>query len=153
MSDEIDRQAMIDEEHLKLLSIGYMVSGGFAALFACFGLFYILIGIVMALSLSHLPENPTQPNQLPPAFVGWIFGGIGLALFLVMSAIAIVKFLVARNIKRRKSRTFCLVVAGLSCLEFPYGTFLGVVTFIVLGRDSVVRMFSPNNKMAEISKQ
>jgi hypothetical protein len=85
--------------------------------------------------------------------MGWIFGGIGLALFLVMSAIAVVKFLVARNIKRRKSRTFCLVVAGLSCLEFPYGTFLGVVTFIVLGRDSVVRRFSASNKLAEITRQ
>ena len=153
MSDETDRQTILDEEHLKLLSLGYMISGGFAAFFSCFGLFYILMGIVMALSLSHLPDNATPPNQLPPAFVGWIFGGIGLAIFLVTSTIAVVKFLVARDIKRRKSRTFCLVVAGLSCLEFPYGTFLGVVTFIVLGRDSVVRMFSANNKMAEISRQ
>ncbi len=34
MSDEINRQSIIDEEHLKLLSLGYMISAGMAALFA-----------------------------------------------------------------------------------------------------------------------
>lgn len=32
MSDEIDRQSIIDEEHLKLLSLGYMISAGAASL-------------------------------------------------------------------------------------------------------------------------
>jgi hypothetical protein len=37
-----------------------------------------------------------------------------------------------------------MVVAGLSCLEFPYGTALGVFTFIALSRASVVRLFETN---------
>ncbi len=142
MSDEIVRQAIIDEEHLKLLSLGYVVSGGFAAFFSLFGLMYLIIGVVLALSFSHLPETAAQAAQQPPAFLGWIFGGVGLAIFLGMIAVAAAKFWAALCIQRRKSRTFCMVVAGIGCLEFPYGTLLGVLTFIVLGRDSVTRIFS-----------
>ncbi len=142
MSDEEARQSMIDEEHLKLLSLGYMVSGGFAALFSLFGLLYALIGLVMTLSFSHLPDNAPKANELPTAFIGWFFGGIGLVIFVGMITMAAAKFWVALSIRRRASRTFCMVIAGFSCLEFPYGTLLGVLTFIVLGRDSVARMFT-----------
>jgi len=43
MSDETLRQSIVDEEHLKLLSLGYIVSGGLAALFSLFGLLYLVI--------------------------------------------------------------------------------------------------------------
>jgi hypothetical protein len=148
MSDETDRQSILDEEHLKLLSLGYMVSGGFAALFSLFGLLYVVMGIVMAVSFSQMPQAGAKAADQPPEFLGWIFAGVGLVLFLGMIAIAAAKFWVAACIKRRKSRTFCMVIAGLSCLEFPYGTLLGVLTFIVLGRASVERVFSEGNKMA-----
>src|SRR5579864_515766 len=48
------------------------------------------------------------------------------------------------SIKQRRSRTFYLVLAAISCLEMPYGTVLGVFTFIVLGRDSIARQFEPH---------
>ena len=142
MSDEIVRQAIIDEEHLKLLSLGYMVSGGFAALFSLFGLLYVFIGVVMSVAISHAPQTAGKAGEPPPALVGWIFGGIGLVVFLAFITMALCKFRVASSIRRRKSRTFCMVIAGIGCLEFPYGTLLGVLTFIVLGRDSVARLFT-----------
>lgn len=46
-----------------------------------------------------------------------------------------------RSIKRRRRRVFSLIVAGLSCLFFPFGTALGVFTFIVLLRPSVERLY------------
>jgi hypothetical protein len=36
-----------------------------------------------------------------------------------------------------------MVIAGIGCLEIPYGTVLGVFSFLVLGLDSVVPLFSP----------
>lgn len=143
MSDEIVRQAIIDEEHLKLLSLGYLVSGGFAAMFSLFGLLYVFMGVIMSLTFSHIPQTAGKAGDLPPTFIGWIFGGIGLVIFLLMITMAAAKFWVALSIRRRKSRTFCMVVAGIGCLEFPYGILLGVLTFIVLGRDSVARLFTP----------
>jgi hypothetical protein len=141
MPEENDRQAILDEEHLKLLSWGYMISGGFTALFSLFGLFYVFMGAVMGLAFATAGTSSAKGDELPPALFGLIFGGIGLAIFMLLVTVAILKFVTARNIRRRQSKIFCLVIAGLSCLEFPYGTFLGVCTFIVFGRESVKRLF------------
>jgi hypothetical protein len=141
MTDAINRQYIIDDEHLKLLSIGYMIAAGFSAFFGLFGFFYVFMGIMMGEMFRHAPEFSAQANQPPPAFVGWLFAGIGIVFILVSFTLAILKFLVASSIKHRKSRIFCMVVAGITCLGFPYGTALGVMTFIALGRESVVRLF------------
>jgi hypothetical protein len=141
MSEQDYRQAILDEEHLKLLSIGYWVAGGMAAFFSLFGLFYIAMGAVVAISIAKIPAASVQPNQPSPAFVGWLFAGIGLAVFLAAATLAAMRLWAAVSLKRRKSRTFCLVAAGLSCLEFPYGTTLGIFTFMVLSRPSVMQLF------------
>jgi hypothetical protein len=36
---------------------------------------------------------------------------------------------------------FCLVMAGIACIFMPFGTALGVLTIIVLMRDSVRELF------------
>jgi hypothetical protein len=65
MSDQTLRQAIIDEEHLKLLSIGYMVSAGIAALFSLFGLLYVLMGVMMSTSFNEAAKKASQsPRQL-----------------------------------------------------------------------------------------
>lgn len=80
-------------------------------------------------------------NELDPAMfvsmIGWFY-----ALFaVVVIVMGIVNFMTARCLSRRKSRTFCLVVAGLNCLQVPLGTVLGVFTIVVLMRDSVRTKF------------
>ena len=139
MVDETPRQAIIDEEHLKLLSIGYLVSAGVAALFSLFGLLYVFMGVIM--TTSFIEASKKAPQSPPPVFIGWVFGIIGLVIFLLLITMAILKFRTAQCIKRRGSRTFCMVVAAISCLEIPYGTLLGVFTFLVLGRNSVKGLF------------
>jgi hypothetical protein len=139
------RQSIIDEEHLRMLSVGYIVSAGVCTFISLFGLLYVLMGIMMSATLSHLPATAAKPVQEPPpAFIGWIFACIGLAIFLFAMGMAVAKFRAAWCIKHRKCRAFCMVVAGVSCLEFPYGAVLGVFSFIVLGRDSVVQLFAPS---------
>jgi hypothetical protein len=49
-----------------------------------------------------------------------------------------------RFLARRKHHLFCLVVAGVECLFFPFGTVLGVFTIIVLMRPSVQQAFEAN---------
>ncbi len=142
MTDDPIRQSIVDEEHIKLLSLGYMVSGGFSALFSLFGLFYVFMGAMMSTVFSRMPQTEDKANQMPPQFIGWIFGAIGLAFLIFSVSFAILKFLAGSRLKQRRSRIFCMVVAGFTCLEFPYGTFLGVMTFIVLDRQSVIRLFS-----------
>jgi len=141
MPDQDYRQTIVDEEHLKLLAVGYWVAGGMAAFFSLLGLFYVCMGAVFAASFAKIPATSVAPNQPPPAFVPWIFVDFGLAIFLAAATFAALRFWTAVCLKRRTSRTFCLVVAALTCLEFPYGTTLGVFTFIVLGKPSVIQLF------------
>jgi len=141
MSEELSRQSIIDEEHLKLLSLGYMISAGVSAFFSLFGLFYVFMGVALSAALSNVPYTVPKAAEPPPALFGWVFGGIGLAIFLLMIGFGALKLRTAFCIKRRKSRTFCMVIAGISCLGIPYGTVLGVLSFIVLTRDSVARQF------------
>jgi uncharacterized membrane protein YhaH (DUF805 family) len=145
------RQSIIDEEHLKLLSLGYLVSAGVSAFFSLFGLLYVFMGVTMSTTFSHLPQTPANSAQSPsPAFVGWIFACIGLVFFLAATAMTAARFRAAWCIKHRKWRVFCMVIAGIGCLEFPYGTALGVLSLIVLGRDSVVQLFTSGSPVDSV---
>ena len=131
MFDGTTHQAIVDEEHLKLLSLGNFVSGGVNAMMSLFGLLYLAMGIFTSLAISHSAETAGKTGEFPPTFIGWLLGGFGLLFFLAFVAMALAKFWVGLSIRRRKSRTFCMIIAGIGCLEFPYGTLLGVLSFIV----------------------
>jgi len=139
MLDQEIRQTILDEEHLKLLSIGYYVSAGITAAFSLLGLLYSVMG--MFLLIAARSSSLSRPGEPPPAFIGVFLMGIGLAMFVLMIIGAILKFLAGSRIKKRQSRVLCMLVAGISCIEIPYGTLLGVFTFMVLGRNSVRILF------------
>ena len=80
MSDASVRQSIIDEEHLKLLSICYMISAAISACFSMMGLMYAGMGAVVSEAIKRAPEIATDTaNAPPPALIGWIFGAIGVA--------------------------------------------------------------------------
>ncbi|HXO88645.1 MAG TPA: hypothetical protein VN885_08345 [Candidatus Acidoferrales bacterium] len=83
MADPTDfnDQAIIDGEHLKLLSIGYRISPGFNAFFMLFGLFYVFMGVVSGEMIRLSAETNAKPGGPPPAFIGWFLAARGLALF------------------------------------------------------------------------
>lgn len=139
MTDLALKQSIIDAEQLRLLSLGYLVSAVISGLFSLLGLFYALIGLVMGSVLSSHPGGGAQ--EAPPEVVGWMFAAFGGVFFLMAASLAMVKYLTASYLKKRRSPTFCLVVAGISCLSIPYGTLLGISTFVVMGRPSVSRLF------------
>lgn len=145
MPEEINREALVDEEHLRLVSLGFLISAGFTAFFALFGMLYVFIGIAMSVALAHAPAGSGGAGEPPPAFIGWIFAGIGLVFFFFAGGMSFLRFWASRCVKRRKSRTFCMVIAGIGCLEFPYGTAIGVLSLIVLGRDSVMKLFATHS--------
>ena len=73
--------------------------------------------------------------------MSWIFGIFGGVFAGVAIVVATLKLLTAIRLKERRSRVLCLITAGLSCLDLPYGTALGVFTFIVLSRPAVRQAF------------
>jgi hypothetical protein len=127
-----------DLEHLKLLSIFHYVLAGFTALFACFPVIHLSIGISMLLG-SFSSDYPTSG---PPSFFGLMFVVIPAIFILFGWALAICIFLAGRYLSSKRHRLFCLVIAGINCAFAPFGTVLGVFTIVVLMRPSVKNLFS-----------
>ena len=137
MVDQEARQSIAAEEHLKVLSLCYFVHAGITAMMSLLGLLYVFMGLVFLAGGAHA----VPPNGPPPTIFGVFFICIGLGVVCIGVVIAILKIVVGMRIRQRKARIFCMIVAGIGCLQFPYGTLLGVFTFIVLGRSSVRQLF------------
>ena len=133
-----DHQAIIDAEHLRLLAIFHFVSAALAFVGVLFAsLYFVLVWAVFA-----NPEIWAQSQEgAPPAEVATIFRwftGMFVGWFLVS---CVGNLLSGMFLRARRHRTFSMVIAAINCLHIPIGTLLGVFTLIVLGRESVRRMY------------
>lgn len=125
---------MADENNLNLLSTFHYVAAGLVALMPCFSIFHLAFGI--AILTGQFPDK----NPPPPA-LGWIFVAIPLFLMAMGWTIAALMVAAGRRLRQRRSPTFCMVIAGISCMFFPWGTVLGVFTLVVLSKPSVRALF------------
>ena len=125
-----------DEQNLDLLSIFHYVVGGLAAFCSCFFLIYVAIGIAMLC-------GAMDGKDAPPEFMGWFFVGLGGVFVLVGWTVAAFIIAAGRKLKRRRSYTFCMVIAGIECIFMPLGTALGVFSLIVLTKAPVKALFNP----------
>ena len=125
-----------DAEHLRLLSIFHYVVAGLGGMFALFPVIHLVIGLFL------LTFGGDREMGAPGArAVGAFFVAIASLWILVGLSYAVAMIVAGRHLARRKSHTFCLVMAGISCLFMPLGTVLGVFTIVVLMRDSVKAAF------------
>jgi hypothetical protein len=137
MDFEQFRQSVIDEEQLRLLPLFYWVSGGVTGLISLYFLIYVALGV----GIATMPTSAGAAAASSPAGVGWVFAAIGGVGFAILAALATLKIMCGFWLRRRKHRVLVMLVAAVSCLEVPYGTLLGVFTFITLGRPSVAALF------------
>jgi hypothetical protein len=126
-----------DEEHLRLLAIFHFIVGGFTALFACFPLIHLVLGISLLVTTGHSSGS----EDAPPAMVGWLFIALGSVFFLVGQSLAICILLAGRFLARRTRYTFAFVVACVECVFMPFGTILGVFTILLLSKENVKQLF------------
>jgi hypothetical protein len=118
------------------------VWGGLTACFSCFGVFYVVFGLVAVIA-------GTQQNQGgPPAFVGGMFMLIGIVFVVLGATVGGLTIWAGRCLAQRKRYTLCFAMACVSCLSVPLGTALGVFTIIVLQRPTVKAMFGPPTSAA-----
>jgi hypothetical protein len=73
--------------------------------------------------------------------MGYFFIGMGSTLVALGWTLGILTILSGRWMAKRRRRIFSLVIAGINCASFPFGTVLGVFTFIILLRPSVKQMY------------
>ena len=126
-----------NDANLDLLALLHYVVAGICALFACFPLIHVGLGLLMVSGKFVKDSN----GSAPPLEIGWLFVGIGTMAILFGWALAVMIFIAGKSIKKRKHRTFCVVVAALECLFMPLGTVLGVFTLINLTKDEISALF------------
>jgi len=127
-----------DLEHLKLLSIFHYVAAGLLALFSLLPLFHFIAGITM---LEWSAEKPS--DAIPGLIAGGCLAMLAAVWMVIGLSSAACLAAAGHFLARREHYTFCLAVAGVSCLFMPVGTILGVFTILVLVRPAVRALFPP----------
>lgn len=127
-------QRKIDADHLRLLAIFHFVLAGLSVL----GLGFLFLHWAIMHTVFENPEMWKDQKGGPPpeqffAIFKWFYAVFGV---MVVGA-GFANLFSGLFIRRNVYRTFSLIVAGSNCLCFPFGTALGVFTFVVLLRDSV----------------
>lgn len=137
-----------DAEHLRTLAICHYVVAGLSV----FGIGFLLLHYsfmkmffanpklweeqskAMEKSGAVMPFNPAELLQIFQWF--YLIAGVWIVVSGVLT------FMSGRCLHRRTHRTFSIVIAGLNCLHFPFGTALGIFTLIVLTKDSVFQLYA-----------
>jgi hypothetical protein len=122
-------QREIDASHLNLLAIFHFVLAGLSVLGSPF-CWCITRSCTPSSRIPRLfkgQNTGAMPAELFAAF-RWFYA-IGALFFIGFGILNLVSGLC---IRARKRRTFSLVVAGANCIQFPFGTALGIFTIIVL---------------------
>lgn len=130
-----------DNDHLRILSVVYYVFAGLTALLACIPFIHVGIGILMLTSPEMFQQGQNPPPQEIPGFVGWIFVIVGSLVIIFGWVFAYLYYLTGHSLSNRRNYTFCIVIAAITCLSVPIGTILGVLTILVLNRESVKMQF------------
>jgi hypothetical protein len=137
-----------DEEQLRILTIAHYVVAGMQALFGCFPVFHLVMGVWMLTS----PAMEKAKDGPPEALFGALFIAFALLWMLTAWSLAGLLVVAARSLAQRRRRTLCLVAAGLEAVMcMPLGTVLGVFTIIVLMRPSVREAFEASTPVAAAS--
>ncbi len=126
-------------KYLQYLSIGHYVLGGLVALFGCFPMIHLVVGI--GITTAGLTSQ-SQLQAAPFEFIGPFFIIIACALIGMFWTVAALVIATGRFLSQRKNHLFCLVVGFVECMIFaPIGTVLGVLTIIVLIDDATKASF------------
>lgn len=129
-----------DASHLRLLAIFHYVLAAGSALFSSAFVLHFVWGLATVRG-EQLSAAPPPKVPMPPGFGIMMMVMSGGAVLLGW-AFAACLVLAGRSLTARKRHTFCLVIAGVTCLLCnPVGTVLGGLTIVVLLRPSVKELF------------
>ena len=132
-----------DKDHIKILSIFHYVICGFSL----FGILFLVLHYMIfhtVLTNDEMLNESSDAESLKGFFAIFVWVYLLMGLFILI--FAVMNFLSARFMTQRKNRLFSLITAGMNCIQFPFGTTLGVFTIIVLLRDSVVQTYKEHTQ-------
>jgi hypothetical protein len=141
---EMAVNAAVDHDRLKVLEIAYYIAGAMTILTVSIFLIHFTVCLIFGLNPqlleNHGAASGRHDSPPPQAFflgfaaiigtiilLGWIFGAF--------------QIYAARCLRARRNYLFIMIVAGLECVFIPWGTALGVFTFVVMNRLSARALF------------
>jgi hypothetical protein len=160
---------IIVRERLRLLAIGFYVKGAVGAVFVSFLLFHFvfLLGLslmpesawnpspkpattIKSVSVSPSPSPSPRPvNQGPPVVMLRVFAGVIGVIILLGWAFGGLTIYAGRCVHKRTHRLFIFIMASLNCPFIPWGTLLGIATFMMLQTPLARREFGLGNDIAD----
>jgi hypothetical protein len=134
---------VIDEEHLRLLSLFHYVSGGLTIAFSMMFIFHVGFMAFIAARPDLFDQGRGKGGEAFPTevfgFMAVIFG-----LFILLGiCYGISQIISGRFLRQKKHLMFSCVVALPGIIFIPYGTILCTMTLIVLNRPSVKNLYLP----------
>ena len=152
-------EQIIVRERLRLLVIGFYEKGAVSAIFVSFLLFHF----VFLLGFSFMPESAWNPppkpattiesvsvspspsprpaNQGPPVIMFRVFAGVIGVIILLGWTFGGLTIYAGRCVQKRTHRLFIFVMAALNCPFIPWGTLLGIATFMLMQTPVAKREF------------
>jgi hypothetical protein len=133
-------------EHVRLLAIFHFVYAGIVLLAS-------LVPIVWLTAASawwpELAAEARHDADYGPLLAGGALGaaaaGVGVIVAWIWAAAVVVA---GRSLLTRQRHTYCLVVAGIACVNVPLGTLLGVATLVLLNREEIRALFETTGPAA-----
>lgn len=126
-----------DAEHLRLLAVFHFIFGGLGVLGYLFlGAHFAFMNMIFNNPEMWKAKNGNPANPPPPELFA-IFKWFYLFFALMLTVGIVLNILSGMYLLKRKNRTFSIVVAGLDCLQMPFGTLLGIFTIVTLMKESV----------------
>lgn len=143
--EELNKQSIIDEEHLRLLVIFHRIYGIIVIVFSLLSIgYFLLLGFIFSYPEDHSRYTYTAFQAPNPEFMN-VFLIVMIILLAVCLIVGVCNILSAQYIKKRKSRIFSIVVACVDCVSIPMGTIIGILTLVVLLRTSVIEFYKTSN--------
>ncbi len=127
-------------EHVRLLAIFHFVYAGAVLLGTLVPIVWLSLATVWWPELADEARHSADGRPaLAAGTLGLAMASIGIMMAWVW---ALVLVFAGRSLLARQRYTFCMVVAGLTCLSIPLGTVLGVTTLMILNQEETRRLFA-----------
>lgn len=136
-----ERIQIVDEEHLKLLSLFHYIKGAITLAFSFLAIIYLIFLSVIFDTIGNLQH---QPMYRRPDFPFDLFSSIMFfvwAIMILVVVFGILQIISGYYLKQKKHRLFSFIIGVFQLIEIPYGTILGIMTIIGLSRNSVEQKY------------
>ena len=127
-----------DLVQLKQLVLYHYILAGLTVVMSCTPVVYIFTGLAMMRGDSALPGLEDFPLQRE---LGQLFVVLAGCMILLGWVHASVIFVMGRWVAQRRRHALLLVISGMNCMYFPFGTLVSIWAIIVLSRPRVGILF------------